>query len=157
MRVAVFLSAVIACSVTAWAQDATSTTSTGVAERARRSKAIVVGTVSHIDSMFATSEFGDQLIVSRVTLAIEETLKGTPDATVTMTVEGGTVGGLTLKVSDMPALKAGDRAVVFLSGAFNTYTPTDRGQGILALDAANEVRGTRLPLADLRRLVRAAR
>ena len=154
MRVAASLIAVIACSVTVWAQDPTST---AIAERARRSKAIVVGTVSQVDSMFATSEFGDQLIVTRVTLAIEETLKGTPDATVTMTVEGGTVGGLTLKVSDMPALTIGDRAMVFLSGAFNTYTPTDRGQGILALDAANEVRGIRLPLADLRRMVRAAR
>src|SRR5204863_8510432 len=70
--------------------------------------------ISGVHSTFATNRFGDQLIVSNAVLEVLETLKGAPQAVTTVTVEGGTVGDLTLRVSDMQELKEGDRAVFFL-------------------------------------------
>jgi hypothetical protein len=76
---------------------------------------------------------------------------------VRVAVEGGTVGGLTLEVSDMPVLAAGDEAVLFLdTPATGDATPHDRGFGILKLDAEGRVRGNGPTLDEIRGRVRAA-
>ena len=57
-------------------------------------------------------------------------------------VEGGTLGGLTLRVSDLPQMVTGDRAVFFLDPkpqAPGVDVPHLRGLGILKLDAENRV------------------
>jgi len=117
----------------------------------------VVAQVADVHAEFQTNRFGDQLIVSNVLLDVSETLKGSPMATLRVTVEGGTVGDLTLKVSDMPAVRAGDRAVFFLDGAPDAVQlPHERGRGILKLSADDRVQGSPLTLDDVREQVRAA-
>jgi hypothetical protein len=72
-------------------------------------------------------------------------------------VEGGTVGDLTLKVSDMPALNSGDRAVFFLDDDGNgngNHIPHDRGRGVLKLTEADRVEGTTLTLDAVREQIR---
>jgi hypothetical protein len=129
---------------------------TNVEARAKKAKKVVVATVTDVDSSFSTNRFGDQLIVSRVTVNVEETLKGQHADVVALTVEGGTVGDLTLRVSDLPEFRRGERAVLFLDGDFNDHQPTDRGDGVLKLDSAENVFGTNVSLDTIRRSVRAA-
>jgi hypothetical protein len=128
-----------------------------VAANAKRADKVVVAVVEDVQSRFAENEFGDRLIVSEVWLRVEETLKGTSQALMTVDVEGGTVGDLTLKVSDLPALKKGDRGVFLLdSTAAGKNKPHARGAGILKLDASDRVTGSSLRLADVRASVRAS-
>lgn len=103
--------------------------------------------------------YGDRLIVSRVLLDVEETLRGSVTGNALwMDLEGGTVDGITLRVSDLPELKAGERAVFFLDQGVNgVATPHLRGQGILKLGKDNVVSGSSLRLDDIRSLARVRR
>lgn len=125
---------------------------------AKGAEKVVVASVQQVDARFDTNEFGDKLIVSDAALRVEETLKGAHSASATVTVEGGTVGNLTLDVSDMPVLKAGDRAVVFLRRtAAGGTVPQGRGVGIMKLDGNNRIEDSDLTLDDVRQAVRANR
>lgn len=128
-----------------------------VAARARGAARIVVARIADVQAHFETNRFGDQLIVSEAVLEVIETWKGQPEAGGTVAVEGGTVGDLTLRVSDMPEIKRGDRAVFFLNGASEgRHTPNGRGHGILKLDANDRSVETGMSVSDLRQAVRAA-
>ena len=128
-----------------------------VASRARGAGRIVVARVIDVHAQFETNRFGDQLIVSSALLEVIENLKGAPVATLHVSVEGGTVGDLTLKVSDMPAVRTGDRAVFFLDqGAGDNQVPHQRGRGILKLADTDRIEGSTLTLAELRQQVRGA-
>jgi hypothetical protein len=117
----------------------------------------VVARVLDVRAQFATNRFGDQLIVSTAVLDVTETLKGPPAAVVQVVVEGGTVGDLTLKVSDLPTLKAGDKALFFLDGdAAAVLSPHEHGRGILMLSDTDRVKNSTETLDDLRQHVRAA-
>ena len=119
-------------------------------ERARGASRIVVATVGDITAGYQRNAFGDELIVSHARLKVEERLKGTA-GDVTLALEGGTVNGITLRVSDLPTLAAGERAVFFLTAMPNgEFAPHLRGQGILKLDATNHVRGSSLSLDEIR-------
>jgi hypothetical protein len=125
-----------------------------IEERAKGAERVVVATVTHVTSRFERNEFGDELIVSRASLAVEEALKGAAEST-TLEYEGGTVNGLTLHVSSLPGLSAGERAVFFLTrGKNGEFKPHLRGQGILKLDRENHVQGSSLTLDDVRRMAR---
>ena len=133
------------------------TDATGVAERARGASRIVVARVVDVTARFGTNAAGDRLIFSDVMLEVSETLKGTPTSLVTMTVEGGAIGDLSLEVSDMPAPRRGDLGIYFLQpGKPGEWVPHHRGDGILKVDAANRVGKTSLSLAQARDLVRNA-
>jgi hypothetical protein len=113
--------------------------------------------VLDVRAQFATNRFGDQLIVSTAVLEVDETLKGAPATTLEVEVEGGTVGDLTLKVSDLPSLEAGERGVFFLdAGRGGVNLPHDRGRGILKLTQGDQVQNSGLTLAQLRQQIRAA-
>ena len=127
-----------------------------IGTRAKGAERIVVASVAEIGSSFDVSSSGDRLIVSHVQLRVEETLKGSAAAALALTVEGGTVGDLTMRVSDMPTLQAGQRAVFFLNPASGGYRPHGRGLGILKLDANDRIQGSTLTLSDVRNMVRAA-
>lgn len=130
---------------------------TDIATRARAAGRIVVARVVDVRSQFATNRFGDQLIVSTAVLEVAETLKGAPASVLEVEVEGGTVGDLTLKVSDLPSLAPGERAVFFLdTGTGGAMTPHDRGRGILRLSQGDRVENTSVTLASVRDQVRAA-
>jgi hypothetical protein len=125
-----------------------------IEERARGAERVVVATVADVSSRYERNEFGDELIVSRATLALEEVLKGTTEPA-TLVYEGGTVDGITLHVSSLPALARGERAVFFMTrGKQGELRPHLRGQGILKLDRTNHVQGSSLTLDDVRRMSR---
>jgi len=129
-----------------------------VTARARGANRVVVAEVTDVTPRFDVNEHGDRLIISRVLLQVEETLKGTASPIVEMDVEGGTIGDLTLKVSDLPVITRGERGVFFLSvAAAGVHRPNGRGDGILKLDASNRVSGEALSLSDVRAAVRSAR
>jgi hypothetical protein len=126
-----------------------------IEERARGAERIVVATITGITSKYERNEFGDELIVSRATLAVEESVKGSSDALTTLEYEGGTVNGITLHVSSLPVLNRGERGVFFMKrGKTGEFKPHLRGQGILKLDAKNRVQGSSLTLEDVRRMAR---
>ena len=122
-----------------------------VVEVAAGAERVVTATVSAVDTTEAVNEFGDRLIVSRATLVVEEVLKGAAVDTLTLYVEGGTLGDITLHVSDMPLLLPGDRGVFFVGRTSSGLdVPHQRGRGILILDADDLVTGTGLSLNDIR-------
>jgi hypothetical protein len=129
-----------------------------LAERSRASERVVVGRVTAVNPTWRTNEFGDRLIVSRVSVAVDETLRGPMAPTVDVEVEGGTIGDVTLHVSDLEAVSPGDRAVFYLiRSRRGTFVPHLRGQGVLKLDRSDRVRNSALTLTDIRRAAAEAR
>jgi hypothetical protein len=126
-----------------------------IASRARGAQKVVVALVADVQPRFETNEFGDRLIVSEMVLEVEETLKGPQSPVLLATVEGGTIGELALRVSDMPEMKRGDRAVFFLNPTRSGgHVPHDRGRGIVSVDAAGRTDESTLTLDDVRQAVR---
>ena len=118
---------------------------------------IVVAHVTDVQARFATNQFGDELIVSTLFVDVSETLKGAASATLQVLVEGGTVGDLTLRVSDLPAMRPGDRAVFFLdAGQSGMLVPHQRGRGILKVTPTDRIEGTTSMLDDVRQQVMAS-
>lgn len=129
-----------------------------LATRARAATQVVVGRVVDVASRMGTNASGDRLIYSDLLIEVSETLKGTPAGTVTVTLEGGEANGLILKVSDMPQMRSGDRAVYFLThSARGEWVPVDRGRGVARLDAANRLEGGQLSLTEARKLILSSR
>jgi hypothetical protein len=123
--------------------------------RAQSSDLVVVGTIIDLNPVFETNEFGDQLIVSKVKLRVDEAMKGNANRFLDVSVEGGTIGDLTLDVSDMPSVTRGERATLFLNRAQDgSYVPHDRGFGIMKLDANDRAEAEGLTLAEIRMAVR---
>ena len=125
-----------------------------IEQRAQGAELVVVASVTHVTSRIHKTEFGDTIIVSDAGLHVEEAIKGKHES-VTMTLEGGTVNGITMQVSSLPLLTKGERGVFFLErGKDGEFTPHLRGQGILKLDGTNRVKGSSLTLNDVRRMAR---
>lgn len=127
-----------------------------LADRARGAGRVVVAQVVDVQSRFGTNRFGDQLILSTVVLDVEETLKGPAGRTLNVEIEGGTVGGLTLKVSDLPSFRSGDRAMFFLDAAGATLVPHNRGLGLLKVSQTGLIEGSTVSLDQAKRDVLAA-
>jgi len=120
-------------------------------ERARGAFRVVVATVTDTSARYERNEFGDELIFTYAQLDVEEAIKG-PQGAATLAIEGGTVNGITLRVSSMPTLSKGERAVFFLTpGRSDEFRAYLKGQGILKLNAENRVPGTSLTLDEIRR------
>lgn len=125
-----------------------------LAERARGAERVVVGRVASIAPMWQTNEFGDRLIVSVMRVTVSETLKGQPQTAVDLEIEGGTIGDVTLNVSDQASLVPGERAVFFMRrNVRGSFGPHLRGQGVLKLDRTDRVPGSSLTLETIRREV----
>jgi hypothetical protein len=127
-----------------------------IEERARGAARVVVATVAETTARYERNQFGDELIVTYAHLTVEEAIKG-PRGAVTVAVEGGTLGGYTLRVSSLPTIARGERAVFFLTpGRNGEFRPHLRGQGIVKLDASDRVPGSSLTLDQIRKLARGA-
>lgn len=123
-----------------------------IPDRARGAARIVVATVAETSARYERNAFGDELIVTYAHLHVEETVKG-PAGPAILALEGGTIDGITMRASSLPALAKGERAVFFLTpGAKGEFRPHLRGQGILKLDANDRVPGSSLTLDEIRRL-----
>ena len=129
-----------------------------LADRARGADLVVVGRVTSVESAWRTNDYGDRLIVSVVHVAVDETMKGQAQPTMDVDVEGGTIGTMTLRVSDEQVFAPGERAVFFVRrSARGRLVPHLRGQGLLKLDRLNRVPGSSLTLDEIRRTVGAGR
>jgi hypothetical protein len=147
--IAVCLAVGLFASASASAQDAVP-----LAERARGAERVIVGRVAAVDPVWRVNEFGDRLIVSVVRVAVDQTLKGQTQPAVDVEVEGGTLDGLTLRVSDLTTFTAGERAVFYLRrNPRGAFVPHLRGQGLLKLDRSDRVPGSSLTLDEIRRTV----
>ena len=129
-----------------------------LADRARGAERVVVGHVTSVESAWRTNDYGDRLIVSVVHVAVDETMKGQVQSTMDVDVEGGTIGTVTLRVSDEQVFSPGERAVFFVRrSARGRLVPHLRGQGLLKLDRSNRVPGSSLTLDEIRRTIGARR
>ena len=111
-----------------------------------------MGTVLDVQPAWRENKWGDRLIVSRARVRPAETLKGeTASADLSVDVEGGTLGSVTLEVSHAPRLAAGERAVFLLKrGDQGGFVPAGGREAVLKLTPQDTVAGTTLRLADLR-------
>jgi hypothetical protein len=80
-------------------------------ELSARAESIVVGTVADVTPRFNAAR---TLILSDVTVAVEESLAGASVSYLTVTEYGGRVGDLELVVPGLPRFERGDRVVVFV-------------------------------------------
>jgi hypothetical protein len=78
---------------------------------------ILVGKVDNVESFFGVNERGDQIILSRVRVKALNWIKGDPSGFVEFMVEGGSVGDIALKVSDVPEFEKGQRLRLLLKKA----------------------------------------
>jgi hypothetical protein len=62
-------------------------------------------------------------IVTFVTFAIEDAIKGNPGNSYTIRMLGGTVGKDTMEVSDAPKFKVGDRDILFVEHNGDQFVP----------------------------------
>ena len=140
--------------------SAESAVSTDLPTRARGAARVVVATVERVRAERHRNEFGDELIVSRAEVRVKDVLKGNGAAgdALVVDVEGGTVNGITLRVSDMPTMSTGEEAVFFIEqNRDGRNVPHRRGQGILKLDANGRIRGSDLTVDDVRKAVASSR
>jgi hypothetical protein len=80
----------------------------------------------------------DAPIVTRVTVRVEQTLKGQPRPQLELEFLGGTVGAVSLKVSDMPQFAVGERDLLFVNDAGRPASPLVgffAGRWIIHVDA----------------------
>jgi hypothetical protein len=75
---------------------------------------ILTGTVADVQSFYGANERGDQIILSRVKVKAAKWIKGDPSATVEFLVEGGSVGDIALRVSDIPEFEKGQQMRLLL-------------------------------------------
>lgn len=152
----VHLLGVVATVLLAASTAAADTPAATLEQRVSGADSVVVATARHVAASWHENQHGDRIIVSRILLEVEETLKGAARGTVWLEVDGGTLDGLTLRVSGIPVLQPGERGVLFLEPAGGEiHRPYLRGQGILRLDDQNLVRGTNLGLNEIRSRARA--
>jgi hypothetical protein len=91
-------------------------------ELVAQAELIFQGTVTDVQSQW-TGEGGDRHIVSYVTLKVEDPIKGEAGATYTLRMLGGTVGDRTMRVTDSPEFKVGDREILFVEHNGTQFIP----------------------------------
>jgi hypothetical protein len=156
-RTLLVVCALVACAASGAGVAAAQEMPVPLRDRARDAERVVVGHVASVESKWGVSDYGDRLIVSTLRVVVDETLKGQAQPTLDVEVEGGTVGNLTLRVSDEESFAPGERAVFYVRRSRRgSFVPHLRGQGILRLDRSNRVPGSGLTLEEIRRAVAAA-
>jgi len=128
-----------------------------LATRVRGASRAVVATVLAAESRWVTTSAGDRIIVTRTVARIDEALKGPRTGSIVLELEGGTVGEISMAVSDIELLPIGTRAVLLIDpNPDGTWRPHRRGLGVLTIDAGDRVRAVGLDLAEVRRVAVAA-
>jgi hypothetical protein len=157
-RAVVLISVVVAGAALVHAGGTRTSQQLELKSRMRTAERAFVGRVTRVSPYMKKTDHGDVLIMSHVEMAVEEPLKGQAGSTVPMEIEGGTLNGLTMGVSDMPALQMGARAVLLLKrGRSGELVPHQRGAGVLELDSDDHVKDTDLWLDDVRQAAAEAR
>lgn len=103
-----------------------------LAERITAAEEAVVGDVEKLVARWEVNEWGDRLIVSEVQVKPTRYLKGPKADRVVFDLEGGSLDGTTLEVSDLPVLVPGDQVFVLLrTNQKGRKIPSDRGWSIM--------------------------
>ena len=91
------------------------------------SHTIVLGAVESSEPYWTPD---GRLILTRTTIRIGETLKGTDGRTIEITTMGGTIGDTTLHVAGMPVFFPNEEAVVFVedTGAYRVVVGLGQGK-----------------------------
>ena len=128
-------------------------------ELVRQADLIFQGKVTAVTSQWS-GEGAQRIIVSYVTLSVEDSLKGTPGPSYTIRMLGGTVDGQTVAVADAPKFAVGDRDILFVEHNGSQFIPlvgimhgrfrVERDSAGAEFIRTNEGK----PLADLARLGR---
>ena len=95
-----------------------------------RADMIVVSTVASRRSRWEHSE-SSRLIMTTVTLAVEQALKGSAPRTLSVEVYGGTIGDERQYASHVPEFRVGERDVLFLNRPAHALSPlvgSDQGR-----------------------------
>lgn len=122
----------------------------------QNAQTILQGRVTSGRSEFVTRPDGSRTIVTRYMLQVDESLKGTAPASQELVIDGGTVDGLTLKVSDMPPLAVGEELIVFGNQTAEGFRPYGRQSGLLRVEQNSRlVRGRSLSVDDVRARIQA--
>lgn len=84
-------------------------------------------TIIRGEAVAVTSQLRDRSpdapIVTRVTIRVLKTLKGSPSPQVDLEFLGGSYGGRTLALSDMPRFEVGDKAFLFINAVGRPMSP----------------------------------
>ena len=83
---------------------------------------IVRAKVASVASEWQTTD-GNTHIITKVTLAVSEVLKGTPPQPLVLQMLGGTIGGVTMRVEGAPRFNAGEEHIFFVHGNGTQFTP----------------------------------
>ncbi len=75
---------------------------------------IVLGQVENVEGYYGVTEWGDELIYSRVKVKVDKYLKGRDGRELEFSVEGGEVGEVGLRVSESPVFRRGERVKLHL-------------------------------------------
>jgi len=110
-----------------------------ISAKAEGATHVVSGKIKQVGSYFATNRWGDELILSDVTVKVSRTLKGDPQDEIVFTVEGGEVADVVLRVSTVPLFQEGEEVVVHLKKKDNRFEYLGSGD-----TAAREKHNTRL-------------
>jgi len=91
-------------------------------ELVTKAEVIFQGAVTDVKSQW-TGEGADRRIMSFVTFRVDDAVKGSPGASYTLRMLGGTVDGETMEVTDGPKFKVGDRDIVFVENNGSQFIP----------------------------------
>src|SRR6195256_870185 len=83
---------------------------------------IFQGNVTDVRSQWV-GEGGQRQIVSYVTFKVDDAIKGSPGATYTIRMLGGTVGETTMAISDAPEFTVGDKDILFVEHNGTQFVP----------------------------------
>jgi hypothetical protein len=117
----------------------------GLEDLVRKAHTIVVGKVTGSRTYWSADR---KFILTDYTLAVNESLKGLPSRSLSVTTVGGKVGDVELYVSGMPVFQKGEDAVVFIeqSGAYQTVVGLGQGKFTVTNgEVANRVSGLSFP------------
>lgn len=88
----------------------------------QQAEVIFQGTVTNVRSTWE-GEGGQRHISSYVTFQVQDSLKGTPGATYTIKMLGGTVGEDSFVITDAPQFQVGDNDVLFVENNGQQFVP----------------------------------
>jgi hypothetical protein len=87
-----------------------------------QAQVIFQGNVTDVKSQW-TGEGAQRCIVSYVTFAVEDSLKGDAGQAYTIRMLGGTVDGESMGVADAPKFKVGDKDILFVENNGSQFVP----------------------------------
>jgi hypothetical protein len=117
---AFFFAAVTALSITA--VHATTVIAPTFDQLVNEAELIFQGTCTDVKSQW-TGEGAERHIVTYVTFKVDDAVKGSPGASYTIRMLGGTVDGTTMEVTDTPKFKVGNRDILFVEHNGQQFVP----------------------------------